>query len=703
MKQIVQDLKNGDTLLIDAPKPNCPNGRLLIRTQSSLVSAGTERMLVGFGKSGWLAKARSQPDKVRQVLAKIQTDGLLPTYRAVSNKLDKLVTLGYCNVGKVVEANGGQFIVGDRVVSNGCHAELVCVPSNLCAVVPANVSSEEAAFTVLGSVALQSVRLLEPTLGETFVVTGLGLVGLIAVQILRANGCQVIGLDFNPSRLEMAKSFGAEVANLGDVTDVVRHCRQLAPKGVVDGVLVATATQDNSPVSNAAQMCRQRGRVVLVGVAGLDLSRADFYEKEISFRVSCSYGPGRYDRSYEERGNDYPIGFVRWTEQRNFEAILNLMSQKLLNVEPMISHRFEFNDSLSAYELLASKRPALGIVLKYDSTSEVEDIRTVQVETDSKPSDAGCHLGVIGAGNYTTGVILPALVKSSGNLKVIASHGGTSAALAARRFGIQEATSDVDSLLKRDEVNAIVISTRHNTHASLAISALESGKHVFVEKPAAMDMDELKALRGTVASCSKLQFMVGFNRRFSVLTEQLKHALLGRIEPINIIYTVNAGALEAGHWAVDSAVGGGRIIGEACHFIDLARFLVDRPIVGTTASGLGVGGNRIADDTTISLEFEDGSKATVHYITNGAKQFAKERVEVFSQSRVATIDNFRSLRWYGWSGQRNRKLLFQDKGQAAQFELWTKRVAEGGAALIPWSEIEEVTKASFLAAESSSE
>ena len=707
MRQILQNLRSGEIELLDVPAPQCRPGCLLIATRRSLISAGTERMLVEFGQGNLLAKARSQPDQVKQVLDKMQTDGVLPTLETVFNKLDQPLPLGYCNAGVVLEVGEGVtgFAVGDRVISNGPHAEIMCVPQNLCAHIPDGVEDDAAAFTVLASIGLQGIRLAKPTLGEKIVVMGLGLIGLLTVQMLMANGCQVLGIDFNSERLALAAEFGAQTANLSEGGDPVAAGLAFSKGQGVDAVIIAASTKSSDPVHQAAQMCRQRGRIVLVGVTGLELSRADFYEKELSFQVSCSYGPGRYDDNYEQKGQDYPYGLVRWTEQRNFEAVLDLLATKRLNVEPLISHRIPQAEAARAYQLLTDDPQALGIVLTYPETEPVLqrtiNIAGVTAKTNSPTGVGKTAIGVIGAGNFATVVMLPVLSKSGATLQMVASSQGTAAAIAAKKFKFIQSTSETSAIWQNESVNTAFILTRHHNHARLIAEGLNAGKHIFVEKPLALNREELTLVEEAVAAHPQQQLMVGFNRRFAPLAQKMKALLPGRVQPISIIYTVNAGLIPANHWTQDPTVGGGRIIGEACHFIDFIRFLVGQPIIGVKAHMMGkVPGLTVPEDKmTILLDFADGSMGTVHYLANGSKQFPKERVELFSQERVLVLDNYRTLQGYGWAGFRKQRLWGQDKGHQAEVTAFLERIAAGGEWLIPWAELKEVTLATFAAVE----
>jgi predicted dehydrogenase/threonine dehydrogenase-like Zn-dependent dehydrogenase len=702
MRQILQSLRDGETLLVDTPCPQVRAGQLLLQTRRTLISAGTERMLQEFGKAGWIGKARQQPDKVRQVLDKIRTDGLFATLDAVFDKLDEPIPLGYCHVGTVLEVGAGVtgFAPGDRVLSNGSHAEIVCVPQNLCARVPDTVTDDEAVFGVLGAIALQGIRLAQPTLGECFLVSGLGLIGLLAVQLLQAHGARVIGADFHPGRLALAQEFGAETIHLAQ-DDLLAKCAAFSRGRGIDGVLITAATKSNEPVHQAATVCRQRGRIVLTGVTGLQLSRDDFYKKELSFQVSCSYGPGRYDPQYEEQGQDYPAAYVRWTEQRNFEAVLDMLAARQVNVLPLVSHRFPFHQATAAYELIGSPQPSLGVLLDYD-TSATNDLRATTIRFPTKSSTTSRDgqppvIGFIGAGGFATRHLLPAFRTHGAKLKWVATRSGVSAVSAARKFGIEHATSDVEQLLADPTVNTVVIATRHDSHAALVCQSLATGKHVFVEKPLALNRSELQNIQREVNTTTRLGrmplLMVGFNRRFAPQVQQMAELLRPIAEPKSFVMTVNAGAIPAEHWTQDPQLGGGRIIGEGCHFVDLLRFLVGQPIVQVQATQLGgrMPGLVRDDKLTATLQFADGSFGTIHYLANGHRAVPKERLEVFVAGRVLQLDNFRTLTGYGWPKFRRQSSWRQDKGHSAEVAAFLNAVRLGSPSPISWDELVEVT------------
>jgi predicted dehydrogenase/threonine dehydrogenase-like Zn-dependent dehydrogenase len=708
MKQIIQSFKTGETLLEEVPAPVVKPGTVLIKTTRSLVSLGTERMLVEFGKSNLISKARQQPDKVKQVLDKIKTEGLMPTLEAVFNKLEQPLPLGYCNVGKVIGIGEGvtEFALGDRVASNGQHAEVVSIPKNLVAKVPDNISDEEAAFTVIGSIGLQGIRLCNPTFGETIVVTGLGLIGLLTAQMLLANGCRVIGIDVDAAKCELASQWGVIPVNPAAGDDPVKAVLDYTNGIGADGVIITASAKNNTIISQAAQMSRKRGRIVLVGVIGLDISRAEFYEKELTFQVSCSYGPGRYDENYEQRGIDFPLPFVRWTEKRNFEAILQAISSGQLRVKELITEVVELDDYQKIYGNIGSSK-SIASILKYPerlTTEGTESTKrnTVMLEKRSFKGSKGV-IGVIGAGNFTKMTMLPALKGSGAGFKYIASNGGVTGTALAKKFGFTHSTTDYKQILADDEVDTVLITTRHNSHAKFAIEALQAGKHTFVEKPLALNPEELNQILEVYNSqqptANGQQLTVGFNRRFSPHIQSIKKALGSNLGPINIVATMNAGFIPANVWVHDLQVGGGRIIGEACHYLDLCVYLAGSEIQSISMNAMGENPQENTDNASILLRFKNGSNAVVNYFANGAKSYSKERVEVFSRERVFIMDNFRTTKGYGAKGFKDLKTKI-DKGHKAQFHQYIKRIKEGGEPLIPMNEIVNVTKASFAAIQS---
>jgi predicted dehydrogenase/threonine dehydrogenase-like Zn-dependent dehydrogenase len=705
MKQILQSLKSGDTELVDVPTPQIKEGHLLIRTLASVVSVGTERMLVDFGKANVFQKARQQPDKVRQAIDKIKTDGIIPTVNAIKTKLDQPIPLGYSNAGIVIGVGKGveQFSVGDRVVSNGHHAEIVSVPKNLCAKIPANVDDESAAFTVIGSIGLQGIRLAQPSLGESFVVTGLGLIGLLTVQLLKAHGCRVLAIDFDENKLKLAEQFGAQTVNLSKDIDPIEQAKQFTHGRGMDGVIITASTTSNEPIQQAAQMCRKRGRIILVGVTGLELSRADFYEKELSFQVSCSYGPGRYDQSYEEKGLDYPLGFVRWTEQRNFEAFLDMIAENKVIIDPLVTKRFSLVEASGAYQALSSDKATIGLVINYPINTEhnqgiLSSDQTIRLkkEKDNNRKEGQVVVGLIGAGNFTNQVLLPALKKTGGYLKNIASTGGINGVHVGKRFDFEKTTTSTNEIIHDSDIEAVFITTRHNSHAKYVKEAIIAGKHVFVEKPLCLNTTELSELKELNIKEDQI-VMVGFNRRFSPHVVKMKELLATVSGPKTMVMIINAGALPESHWTQDPEVGGGRVIGEACHFIDLLRFLAGSPILKVQAITIGdTPGIKVKEDKiTISLSFTDGSIGTIHYFSNGHKSYPKEKLDVFVDGKILSLDNFKTLRGYGWSNFNKMKLWSQDKGHQNEIQEFMKAIKLGQPSPIPIEEIFEVTATTF--------
>jgi predicted dehydrogenase/threonine dehydrogenase-like Zn-dependent dehydrogenase len=695
MKQIIQSFKTGDTILEEVPAPLIARGKVLIQTSRSLVSLGTERMLVEFGKSNLISKARQQPEKVKQVLDKIKTEGLMPTLEAVFNKLGEPLPLGYCNVGKVIAVGEGvsEFKIGDRVVSNGQHAEFVCIPKNLVAHVSDEVTDNEAAFTVIGSIGLQGIRLLNPTLGETIVVIGMGLIGLLAAQLLIANGCKVIGIDIDEEKLNLSKKWGVIPFNpkKGDVVKFV----ELVTKNVgADGVLITASAKTDEIISQAAKMSRKRGRIVLVGVIGLNISRAEFYEKELSFQVSCSYGPGRYDEDYEQRGNDYPLPFVRWTEKRNFEAILHAIASGKLSVKEMITEVVDLENYQTIYGEIGTKK-SIASILKYPSVEIIKPANTIELKAVNFTGSKGV-IGIIGAGNFTKMTMLPALKGSGAGYKYIASAGGVSGTALAKKYGFAHSTTDYNEILKDPNVDLVLIITRHDKHAAIVAESLSAGKNVFVEKPLALNKEQLEQII-CAFNQSNNTLTVGFNRRFSPHSIKIK-SLIGNA-PMNVIATMNAGNIPANVWVHDMQIGGGRIIGEACHFIDLITYFTASKVKAVCMNAMGINPDDNTDNASILLKYENGSTGVINYFSNGSKAYSKERVEVYSQDRTVIIDNFRQTTGYGFKGFSKLKTKL-DKGHKTQFTELIKRTKTGGQPLIPFDEIVNTTKASFAAIES---
>jgi len=695
MKQIIQSFKTGNTILEEVPAPQIARGKVLIQTSRSLVSLGTERMLVEFGKSNLISKARQQPEKVKQVLDKIKTEGLMPTLEAVFNKLGEPLPLGYCNVGKVIAVGEGvsEFKIGDRVASNGQHAEFVCISKNLVAHIPDEVSDDEAAFTVIGSIGLQGIRLLNPTLGETIVVIGMGLIGLLAAQLLIANGCKVIGVDLDEEKLNLSKKWGVIPFN-PNTGDVVKFVESVTKNIGADGVLITASAKTDEIISQAAKMSRKRGRIVLIGVIGLNISRAEFYEKELSFQVSCSYGPGRYDENYEQRGNDYPLPFVRWTEKRNFEAILHAIALGKLFVKEMITEVVDLENYQTIYGEIGTKK-SIASILKYSSDEIIKPTNTIELKAVNFSGSKGV-IGIIGAGNFAKMTMLPALKESGASYKYIASAGGVSGTALGKKYGFSQSTTDYKEILKDTDVDLVLITTRHNKHAAIVAESLAAGKHVFVEKPLALNKEQLEHII-CAFNQSINTLTVGFNRRFSPHSIKIK-SLIGNA-PMNVIATMNAGNIPANVWVHDMQIGGGRIIGEACHFIDLITYFTGSKVKAVCMNAMGINPNDNTDNASILLKYENGSIGVINYFSNGSKAYSKERVDVYSQGRIAIIDNFRQTTGYGFKGFSKLKTNL-DKGHKTQFTELIRRVKTGGKPLIPFDEIVNTTEASFAAIES---
>jgi predicted dehydrogenase/threonine dehydrogenase-like Zn-dependent dehydrogenase len=697
MKQIIQDLRSGNTILEDVPAPLVKNGQVLIETKRSLVSLGTERMLVEFGKSNLYQKVKQQPDKVVEVINKIKTDGLKPTINAVFNKLGQPIPLGYCNVGKVIAVGKGvdEFTIGDRVASNGPHAEIISVPKNLVSKIPDDVNDEEATFTVVGAIGLQGIRLANPTFGETFVVVGLGLIGLITAQLLKANGCKVIGFDYDSHKVSLAKTFGINAVNPMIGVDQVAYVLNETNGIGADAVIITASNKGNEIISQSAKMSRKRGRIILIGVIGLDIARADFYEKELTFQVSCSYGPGRYDENYEQKGEDYPLPFVRWTEKRNFDTILQAISNKTIQVNPLITEQIELVNYQNIYGNMSRSNSIASILVYPDNKNCIS--RSIQISTNKHTQSNGT-IGIIGAGNFTSAMILPCLRKTSANLKYISSSSGLSGTRLAKKFQITNSTTDNSIILEDNNVDLVMITTRHNSHSKFVVDSLQKGKHVFVEKPLALNQVELDEVIEAYNISGKT-LTVGFNRRFAPLAIQMKKALGSVDSPMNIIATMNAGFIPSNSWIQDLEIGGGRIIGEACHFIDLITYLTGSKVKSVCMNSMGIHSKENTDNASILMKYENGTNAVINYFSNGSKAYSKERVEVYHQDKTLVMDNWRKLIGYGFKNFTSATSS-QDKGHQHQFNLLINAVQNGSNQIIPFDELVNTTKASFAAIES---
>ncbi len=700
MKQLLQNMRDGKTVVEEVPIPTPRQGMALVKTAASLVSAGTERMVVEFAGKSLVGKAQARPDLLKQVLDKARREGLLNTVQSAFNRLDQPMALGYSSSGTIVALGSGMrgFKVGQRVACAGggyaVHAEYALVPRNLLVPLPKDVDFETASFATIGAIAMHGFRLAQPQVGERVAVIGLGLLGLLAVQIASAAGCSVFGIDLDSRRVDMASSL--------DVEAVVRSRAPQAAMAFTsnrgfDVVLICADTPSNDPVELAAVIARDRARVVATGAVGLDIPRRLYYEKELSFINSRSYGPGRYDFAYEEEGRDYPDGYVRWTEGRNLESVVELMASGKLNVSPLITHRFPIEKAASAYKLITgrSKGPFLGVLLTYDQKKEEKGWKVEFPSVSTKPS--AVSLGCIGAGNFASATLLPAIKKAGGiGLVGIASAGGLHARHAGNKFGFKYAASSDDEIINDPGINTVAILTRHDTHADLVVKALKAGKNVFVEKPLAISGIQLSAISRQLAKTGNGLLTVGFNRRFAPLAGKLHAFLENRSEPLYVHYRINAGILPLNHWTQDERIGGGRIIGETCHFIDFVTFLVGAAPVNVTSHALPDKGKYGEDNISMTFTFPDGSLGVVDYFANGDKSFPKERIEVFCDGRIAVLDDFKSLELVS-DGNRVVESGMQDKGWVNEWRVFGRAIRDGGAPPISYDQLIGVTKATFAA------
>ncbi len=704
MKQLLQNLKTGEGLVADVPAPVAQRGRVLVRAAASLVSAGTERAFVELGRKSLLGKAKERPDLVGKVIEKVKSEGLLSTLQSVREKLDESHALGYSAAGLVVEVGEEvtEFRAGDRVACAGtgyaAHAELLSVPKNLCVRLPDGVDFESAAFATLGAIALQGVRLAEPTLGESVVVIGLGLIGQLAAQLLRANGCRVFGVDLDPSRVELAKRLGADDGCAADA-DVKQAVLRWSRGRGADAVLLTAATQSDEPIELAGEISRLRGRVVAVGLVGMNVPRAVYFQRELTLRVSMSYGPGRYDPEYEERGRDYPLPYVRWTEGRNLEAFLDLVAAGSVQTAPLVTHRFAVEEGERAYQLISgdARESYLGILIKYDAEREVErHVRNRTSQLKSQTSNASVRVGIIGAGDYARRMLLPHLKAEGVEFVSIATASGVTARDVGARYGFARFVSGAEEVLTEAGVNLVVIATRHDTHAELARRALERGLDVFVEKPLALDDEELDALLAA-ADASKGRLTVGFNRRFSPHARAAREFFQDRRAPLSILYRVNAGRVPRTHWTQDAREGGGRIRGEVCHFVDFMQYVTGARATRVYAESVTSTDREAVDDDSvfITLKFADGSNGSIAYLAEGDRALPKERVEIFGAGRAFVIEDFRAAAEYAGGRETRTRLRAQDKGQREQVRAVCAALREGGPAPIPLEELANTTRTTF--------
>ncbi|HSD87563.1 MAG TPA: bi-domain-containing oxidoreductase [Kofleriaceae bacterium] len=704
MKQVVQNYRTGALALEDVPSPASRQGGLLVRTVASAVSAGTEKTKVDLARKSLLGKAMARPDQVRQVLDTLKKEGLVNTYNKVRNKLDSLSPLGYSAAGRVLAVGEGceGFAVGDAVACAGAgyanHAELLWVPSNLCSKIPDGVAFEEAAFSTIGAIALQGVRQAEARFGETIVVIGLGLIGQLTVQLLRASGCRVIGVDVDPWKVELAQQHGIDLA-LVRSEDVVGQTFRLTDGHGADAVIITAAAPDNDPVVLAGQLARDRAHVVMVGAVPLDVPRTPYYEKELDVRLSRSYGPGRYDRGYEEKGLDYPIGYVRWTENRNMDAFLRALETKQVSLAKLITHRVPLLDVESAYDLVSGmvKERFLGVVLKYPEDGPPPP-RVIPTPGVSRTRSTA-NVSFIGAGSFAGGTLIPILKMLPGvTLSKVCTATGLTARDMAIRHGFMASVGEPADILRDEATNVVFIATRHDSHASLAAEALRSGKAVFVEKPLALTREQLEEVLAAAETNPRLT--VGFNRRFSPHTRRVRAALAGAGSMI-IHIRVNAGPIPANSWIHDPSVGGGRLLGEVCHFIDLAQAIAGARIRRVYASGIGLPdpASRLRDNVCVNLELTDGSIASIAYTSKGDVSFGKERVEVFGGGVSAVIDDFRTTTVIR-NGRPDKLETKQDKGHAEELARFIKMVTADAPPPISLADLRSASLATIAALES---
>ena len=695
MKQIVQNMKSGETQVVNVPVPIIQPGFLLIRTSASLVSVGTERMLVSFAEKNLLGKAQSRPDLMKQVLEKANREGILTTVNAAFNRLDRPLTLGYSSAGTVIQVGDGvdDFKPGNRVVCAGggyaVHAEYALVPMNLVAHLPKGVNFESGAFATIGAIALNGIRLANPQVGEISAVIGMGLLGLLAAQIIRASGCKVVGMDISPDRLAFTQKIGIRAElnkNIKEKFIQMTHGRGF------DHIFICADTTSNEPVELAGEIARDRAHVIAIGAVGMDIPRKQYYEKELTFKVARSYGPGRYDHNYEENGNDYPIGYVRWTEGRNLETIVDLIKQDKLDVASLITHRFPIDHAEDAYALITSKQNQkyLGVIITYP---DVKNQRTEKkILTFPSVHTASGHkklkIGVVGAGNYANVVFLPTIKKNPHiDLLGIVSAKGLNAQQSARKFGFAYAGSHTDTLFKDEKIDLVSILTQHADHADLVKKGLQAGKHIYCEKPLAITKKQLEGILPVLQKKNHPYLTVGFNRRFAPYSIRLNSFFEDRVEPIYAHYRVNAGLIPSSHWLHDLSQGGGRLIGEGCHFIDYLVFLVGQIPESVHTQALPDNGKYKNDNFLITMTFSDGSIGTISYLANGNKSVGKEYLEVFCGGKVGILDDFRKLQLFGQSADRKREYFKQDKGHASAWNEFVNAVINNSEAPIPYEEL----------------
>lgn len=699
MKQVIQNFKTGELFVDEVPVPSISKGMVLVENKFSLISAGTERSTVSVGKANLLGKAKQRPDLVAQVLQNVKKEGLKATLDKVKTKLDSLKALGYSTSG-VVQASmdtNGIFKPGDRVACAGqdyaSHAEVVAIPQNLVAKIPDGVTFEEASFTTLGAIALQGVRQANPTLGENVCVIGLGLLGQITCQLLNANGCNVFGIDLSPKLVEMAKENGAMESMLRGETNLIAAIENFTKGYGFDSVIITAAAPSNDPIELSAEITKKKGKVIVVGSVKMDIPRdPHFYRKELELKLSCSYGPGRYDVNYEEEGNDYPYAYVRWTEQRNMQAFLQLLARKTIDLKPLITHIFDIAEAEKAYDIVLGKvkEPHIGILLKYPkSEDKLKTLYSLNTAAISRVNS-----GFIGAGSFAQSYLIPNVKAGGGSLDTVVTTKGITAKNVAEKFGFNKASSDASDVFTNSEINTVFIATPHNSHAKYVIEGIKAKKHIFVEKPLAMNYDELEEVKKVYNEGSS-KLMVGFNRRFSPIAQELKKRLTSAKEPMVINMRINAGFIPKDHWAQLEEVGGGRIVGEMCHFIDLMQFFTDAKPVSVFADCISSENSQIKVDDNISVivKFKDGSIGNLIYVANGDKSLPKEQIEVFCAGKVGIINDFRGGTFH--SGNKIEKLKLTGKGHKQEVFAFTNALTTETDGPISFESIYNTTLVTF--------
>jgi predicted dehydrogenase/threonine dehydrogenase-like Zn-dependent dehydrogenase len=709
VKQVFQHARTGEISVAEVPAPQLLPNCVLVRIAASLVSAGTERASIEFAAKSLLQKAKSRPDLVREVVTKVQREGLFSAWQAVRSRLDQPQVPGYSSAGTIIAVGDGvtDLQPGDRVACAGAgfavHAEVACVPRLLVGRIPArnpveDVPFGEAAFATLGAVALHGIRTAEVKLGDLVAVIGLGLLGHLTVQLLKAAGCRVLGMDIDQSRAELATHLGADAVAVS-ASEFRGLCVDQSRGGGVDAVLITAETPSSEPVNLAGTIARERAIVVAVGTVGIDIERRAYYEKELDFRISRSYGPGRYDAAYEQKGRDYPIGYVRWTETRNMEAFLQFLAEKKVNVGPLITHRFPIERARDAYELITGKsgKPFLGVLIQYSGAGN--ESRTLELVPESAAAVPRAEVpardisvGLLGAGVFATGTLLPALI-AAGDTKLVGvcTATGARAHHAARKFGFRYCTTDEARLIHDPAINTLVIATRHHLHANQVLAGLREGKHVFCQKPLCLSEEELRSIVRRyleMASMRRAALMVGYNRRFAPMTAQIKSFLAPISEPLALHYRVNAGYLPPDHWVNDREQGGGRILGEVCHFVDLLMFLAASPITEVEGRALRNSRRYSGDNVVISIRFANGSQGTISYLANGDRAFSKERLEVFGGGAVAVLEDFRRLELMrDGTKQTIHSRWRQDKGHRGEWTAFAESVSQERGDAIPFEEL----------------